>query len=234
MSGKDAHANMNIITIDGPVGAGKSTVAKMLAKKLGYAFLDTGAMYRAIGWKAYVNGIEPNDANLETLCTHTRLEVKLVSNIQRIIVDGEDISEELRTPEMSRMASVVSAYGPVRRYLVKIQRDTGLIWAGQYGGVVVEGRDMGTVVFPDAVFKFYLDADISERGRRRWKELKDKGMEADLDVTIRGIEERDSHDRGRSIDPLKKADDAIFIDTTSLDLEKVVEKISAQITGVAK
>ncbi|MEK6713446.1 MAG: (d)CMP kinase [Nitrospirota bacterium] len=220
---------MNIITIDGPVGAGKSTVARTLAKILGYAYLDTGAMYRAIGWKVYVTGIECNDENLERLCANTRLEVNLTNDIQRIIVDGKDITSEIRTPDMSRMSSVVSAYEPVRRYLAALQRETGLIWAKQHGGVVVEGRDMGTVVFPDAMYKFYLDADITERGKRRWKELIDKGMEVDLTETIKKIEERDANDMGRSIDPLKKADDAIVVNTTKLGLEEVVEKILEKI-----
>ncbi len=225
---------MNIITIDGPVGAGKSTVARALARRLGYAYLDTGAMYRAIGWKVSVNGIESNDANLELLCSNTRLEVRLTDNLQKIIVDGKEITEEIRTPEMSRMASIVSSYGPVRRYLVKLQRETGLVWAKQYGGVVVEGRDMGTVVFPDSAFKFYLDADISERGKRRWKELRDKGLDVDLSETIKRIKDRDDNDQGRSIDPLKKADDARVIDTTGLSLDEVVEKLVSEISGVRK
>jgi len=223
---------VNIIAIDGPVGAGKSTVARALARRLGYAYLDTGAMYRAIGWKAYVAGIESNDENLEILCTNTRLEIRLTSDLQKIIVDGKDISEEIRTPEMSRMASVVSAHGPVRRYLAGLQRQTGLSWAKQYGGVVVEGRDMGTVVFPDAGFKFYLDADIAERGKRRWKELREKGLDVDLAVTIKKIEERDASDQGRRLDPLKKAEDAKVIDTTGLSLDEVIEKLVSEITGV--
>ena len=223
---------MNIIAIDGPVGAGKSTVARALARRLGYAYLDTGAMYRAIGWKAYVAGIESNDENLEILCTNTRLEIRLTSDLQKIIVDGKDISEEIRTPEMSRMASVVSAHGPVRRYLSGLQRQTGMNWAKQYGGVVVEGRDMGTVVFPDAGFKFYLDADIAERGKRRWKELREKGLDVDLAVTIKKIEERDASDRGRRLDPLKRAKDAKIVDTTGLSLDEVVEKLVSEITGV--
>ena len=216
---------MNIITIDGPVGAGKSTVARALAKRLGYAYLDTGAMYRAIGWKVNAAGIECNDGNMEKLCENTKIEVSLSEGLQLVSVDGKDITTEIRTPEMSRMSSIVSAYGPVRRYLVKLQRETGLIWARQYGGVVVEGRDMGTVVFQDAIFKFFLDADIAERGRRRWKELIDKGIEVELTETIKKIEERDANDTGRSIAPLRKAVDAAVIDTTVLGLDEVVDRI---------
>src|SRR3972149_1991104 len=126
---------LNIIAIDGPVGAGKSTVARALAKRLCYAYLDTGAMYRAIGWKAHVAGIECNDGSMEKLCANTALEVNLSEGHQKIFVDGKDITAEIRTPEMSRMSSIVSAYGPVRRYLVTLQRETGLLWATQYGGV---------------------------------------------------------------------------------------------------
>lgn len=222
----------NIITIDGPVGAGKSTVARALARRLGYAYLDTGAMYRAIGWKASVTGIECNDGDMEKLCANTALEVTLSENLQRVFVDGKEVTADIRTPEMSRMASVVSVYGPVRRHLVKLQRETGLAWARQYGGVVVEGRDMGTVVFPDSAFKFYLDADIEERGKRRWKELKDKGMDADLHETIKRIEERDANDQGRSLDPLRRAEDARVLDTTGLSLDEVIEKLVSEITGV--
>ncbi len=221
----------NIITIDGPVGAGKSTVARALAGRLGYAYLDTGAMYRAIGWKAYVTGIECNDENMEKLCANTTLEVTLSDDVQRVFVDGKDVTAEIRTPEISRMASIVSSFGPVRRFLVTIQRDTGLAWMRKYGGVVVEGRDMGTVVFSDSAFKFYLDAEIEERGRRRWKELNNKGIDADLGETVRGIEERDAKDRSRIIDPLRKAGDASVIDTTGLGIEEVVEKLAGEVRG---
>lgn len=207
------------------MGAGKSTVARALAKRLGYAYLDTGAMYRAIGWKANAAGIECNKENMEKLCENTTLEVTLSEGEQVIIVDGMDITAEIRTPEMSRMSSIVSAYGPVRQYLLKLQREAGSRWAKKYGGVVVEGRDMGTIVFPDARFKFFIDADISERGRRRWKELREKGIDVELTETIQKIEERDSNDKGRSLAPLKKAEDAAEIDTTGLGLDEVVDNI---------
>ncbi|MBI5755769.1 MAG: (d)CMP kinase [Nitrospirae bacterium] len=222
---------MQIIAIDGPVGAGKSTIAKLLAGRLGYAYIDTGAMYRAIGWKAYTTEAPISEGSLEKLCDSTRLDIELTDSQQRVIVDGKDITDEIRTPEISRMSSVVSAYASVRRYLVKLQRDTGISWAKRYGGVIAEGRDMGTVVFPDAAFKFYLDADIVERGKRRWKELQDKGMEAELSETVKGIEERDANDKGREIDPLRKAEGAIIIDTTGLSVEEVVEEMLRKIKG---
>lgn len=223
-----------IIAIDGPVGSGKSTAAKLLAKRAGYAYLDTGAMYRAIGWKAYTSGVPLNDGALEKLCAGASLEIELTDERQKVFVDGKEITAEIRTPEVSKMASIVSRFAPVRHHLVRLQRDIGLKWAGQYGGVVVEGRDIGTVVFPDTPFKFYLDADIMERGRRRWKELRDKGVEIDLEETIKRVMKRDENDRGRSLDPLRKADDAIVIDTTGLALEEVVEKITQIINQKSK
>ncbi len=220
---------MHIIAIDGPVGSGKSTAARLLANRVGYAYLDTGAMYRAIGWKAYTTGVALDEGDLERLCANTRLEMELSAGKQRIVIDGKDVTAEIRTPEISRMASLVSRFASVRSYLVRLQRTTGLTWAGQYGGVVVEGRDIGTVVFPDAPVKFYLDADIKERGRRRWEELRDTGLDVDLNETIQGIMKRDESDKGRSVDPLKKAEDAIVIDTTGLVLEDVVERMMKEI-----
>lgn len=216
---------MHIIAIDGPVGSGKSTIARLLAKRLGYACLDTGAMYRAIGWKAYTTGVDLNEADLERLCANTELDIELINGQQRVVVDGKDVTAEIRTPEISRMSSAVSRFISVRKYLVRLQRETGLEWAGQYRGIIAEGRDMGTVVFPDATVKFYLDADMKERGRRRWEELRDKGLEVDLEDTIDGIRKRDESDQGRSVDPLRKAEDAIVIDTTGLTLEGVMGKM---------
>ena len=223
---------MVIIAVDGPVGAGKSTAARFLAKRMGYAYLDTGATYRAIGWKAHAEGTglnELNEESLARLCVHTRVEIELTHDSQRIVVDGKDVTAEIRTPEMSRMASAVAGFASVRSHLVRMQRRMGVNLEGQYGGVVVEGRDIGTVVFPDAPVKFYMDADITERGRRRWEELRGKGLEVDLHEIIKGITKRDEYDKGRSVDPLRKAPDAIVIDTTGLALEEVVEKMLKQI-----
>jgi len=223
-----------IIAIDGPVGSGKSTVAKLLARKTGYAYLDTGAMYRAIGWKAYTSGISLDDETLRRLCADTSLEIELTDDRQKVFVDGKEITEEIRRQEIGRMASIVSRFASVRHHLVRLQRDIGLELARKYGGVVIEGRDIGTVVFPDTPFKFYLDADILVRGRRRWEELRGKGVDVDLEETMEGVMKRDEDDSSRSLDPLRKADDAIVIDTTHLSLEEVVERILSAIVLKAK
>ncbi|MBI5193381.1 MAG: (d)CMP kinase [Nitrospirae bacterium] len=230
---------MHIIAIDGPVGSGKSTIARLVAKTAGFAYLDTGAMYRAIGWKVYSRNPPPlnplprgegkpwafSDESFDKICATIQLDMELVDGHLRVIVDGKDISEEIRTPEISRMASAVSVFASVRKYLVRMQREIGLSWAKKYGGVVVEGRDIGTVVFPDTPFKFYLDADINERGKRRWKELQDKGANVTLEETVKEVISRDENDKNREIDPLRRAKDAIVIDTTGLSIEEVVEKI---------
>ncbi len=218
-----------IIAVDGPGGAGKSTATRLLAKRMGYAYLDTGATYRAIGWKAHAEGTGLHEEALAGLCARTTVEIELTHDSQKIIVDRKDVTAEIRTPEMSRMASAVAGFASVRSHLVRMQRQTGIKLEGQYGGVVVEGRDIGTAVFPDAPVKFYMDADIAERGRRRWEELKGRGLEADLHEIIKAIRKRDDDDKGRSVDPLRKAPDAVVIDTTGLALEEVVERMLKEI-----
>ncbi len=214
-----------VIAIDGPSGAGKSTVARRLAKRLGYTYIDTGAMYRAIGWKAKQEGIDPaNETALAGLCG--RIQVLLTNDADdpRIAVDGIDVSEAIRTPEMGMMASAVSKSPAVRARLLSLQRDLGA-----RGGVVMDGRDIGTVVFPDAEVKFYLDASPEERGRRRYRELSAKGMEVDLDRITREIRERDCQDSGRTIAPLKRAEDAVLIDSSDREIDEVVEAMLANV-----
>jgi CMP/dCMP kinase len=214
-----------VIAIDGPSGAGKSTVARRLAKRLGYTYIDTGAMYRAIGWKAKQEGIDPaNETALAGLCG--RIQVLLTNDADdpRIAVDGIDVSEAIRTPEMGMMASAVSKSPAVRARLLSLQRDLGA-----RGGVVMDGRDIGTVVFPDAEVKFYLDASPEERGRRRYRELSAKGMEVDLDRITRELRERDHQDSGRAIAPLKRAEDAVLIDSSDREIDEVVEAMLANV-----
>ncbi len=217
-----------MIALDGPSGAGKSTVARLLAQKLGYLYIDTGAMYRAIGWKARHEGIDPSDEKkLADLCQRTEVLIKKDNKDPRVYVDGRDVSSEIRTPEMGMTASAVSKSAAVRARLLTLQRELG-----NNGGVVMDGRDIGTVVFPDADIKFFLDASAGERGRRRYLELKAKGMDVDLARITQEIVDRDQQDSSRILAPLKKAEDALLLDTTGMSIDgvldamvKVVEKV---------
>jgi len=217
-----------VIAIDGPSGAGKSTTARLLAERLGFVYIDTGAMYRAMGWKAKREGIDPTDERkLADLCERTEITIKRIGNSPAFYVDGEDVTGDIRTPEMGMMASAVSKSPSVRARLLKLQRDLG-----SCGGVVMDGRDIGTVVFPDAEAKFFLDASAEERGRRRYVELKAKGMDVDLARITQEIKERDSQDSGRAIAPLRRADDAVLIDSTALDIGAVLEQMMSAIEKV--
>ncbi len=214
-----------VIAVDGPSGAGKSTVARLLAAQLGYIYIDTGAMYRAIGWKAKREGIDPaHEAGLADLCFRTVITIKKDNNDPRFYVDGTDVTGEIRTPEMGMLASAVSKSPAVRSRLLVLQRELG-----RQGGVVMDGRDIGTVVFPDAHLKFYLDASAAERGKRRYRELKAKGMDVDLDRITREIEERDIQDSSRSLAPLRKADDALLIDSSALSIQEVLGRMVSEI-----
>ncbi len=223
-----AKKNGLVIAIDGPSGAGKSTTARLLAERLGYIYIDTGAMYRAIGWKAKQEGIDPkNEEKLAGLCGRTQVTIKKDNSDPRFYVDGHDVSGEIRTPEMGMMASAVSKSPSVRARLLTLQRDLG-----RAGGVVMDGRDIGTVVFPDAEVKFYLDASAEERGLRRYQELTAKGMDVDLARITQEIRERDQQDSTRSLAPLRKADDALLIDSTDLNINEVLEAMLAAIQKV--
>jgi CMP/dCMP kinase len=207
-----------VIAIDGPSGAGKSTVARLLAQRLGYTYIDTGAMYRAIGWKAKREGIDPADEQgLAGMCAHTDVTISVDHNDPRILVDAIDVTGEIRTPEMGMMASAVSKSPAVRARLLGLQRELG-----SHGGVVMDGRDIGTVVFPKADLKFFLDASPEERGQRRYRELRQKGMDVDLDRITREIRERDRQDSGRELAPLKAAADAHLIDSSSMSIDAVL------------
>lgn len=219
-----------VIAVDGPSGAGKSTVARRLAEMLGYIYIDTGAMFRAIGWKAKQEGVDPNDEpRLAQLCARTEVTIKKDNDDPRFYVNGVDVSGSIRTPEMGMMASAVSRSPVVRSRLLALQRELG-----KRGGVVMDGRDIGTVVFPDADVKIYLDASPEERGKRRFLELKAKGMDVDLDRITGEIVERDLQDSSRAIAPLKKADDAVLIDSSSMKIEAVLEAMLVEVRKAKK
>ena len=214
-----------IIAIDGPSAAGKSTLAKRLAKDLGFTYLDTGAMYRALALKVLSEGIDiSNDAALPELINRTEIDLAETGGKLKVLLDGEDVSEKIRTPEVSQMASKTSALKVVRHWMLVLQRALG-----QRGNVVAEGRDIGTVVFPDAEVKIYLDASVQERARRRVEELRKTGRQVSLDETLREMGERDKRDSERDLAPLRKANDAIAIDSTSLDAEDLARRVMQEI-----
>ncbi len=207
----------NIITIDGPSGSGKGTVSRLLAKKLGYRYLDTGALYRAVAWKVREENADPDD---EEALKAILEKIKIELSGDRIFVDGTDVTSFIRTVEIGELSSQVSAKPVVRQGLFTIQREMGL-----NGKIVIEGRDTGTVIFPEAENKFFLDASLEERGRRRYEELKIKDTGITLAATIEDIKKRDSRDSSRENSPLMKTDDMIYIDSTNLSIEEVVDKI---------
>jgi len=212
-----------IIAIDGPSASGKSTTAKLLAQKLGYVYLDTGAMYRACGLQAVREGIKADDEKAITaMMDRIKLEISYTASGNVVSLNGENVSEQIRTPEMSSMASAVSAIGSVRKKMVELQRKLGA-----EGGVVLDGRDIGTVVFPEAACKFFLVASIRERAKRRYLELQAKGIAATLDDVAADLEARDKADSSRSLAPLKPAQDAILIDTSDLSIEQQVNELYA-------
>lgn len=214
-----------IIAIDGPAGSGKSTVAKLLAKTLGLLYIDTGAMYRALTLKAMREKIDLNEeGSLIALAGSTTIDLKEEGDGLRVSLDGEDVTGLIRTNELTNNVKYVAKVPGVRSRMVEIQRNAG---AGR--GAVLEGRDIGTVVFPDARFKFYLDADVEERVRRRYQDLAALGQR----VSMRRVEEdilvRDGSDMSRSVGALKKASDAVVLDTTNMTVDEVVAKIVSYI-----
>jgi cytidylate kinase len=213
-----ARSNGIIIAIDGPSGAGKSTVARLLAKRLGYVQIDTGAMYRAAALLIEQSGIDPKDLEaLENFCLGLDIRFENNQGRQSVIANGTDVTHQIRTPEMSLLTSRISALKPVRDALLLSQRRMGT-----GGGVVLEGRDIGTVVFPDAELKFYLSASAEERGRRRFEELTAKGEKVTLQDTVADVVRRDLQDSERDIAPLRQADDAVAIDSSSVTVENVL------------
>lgn len=214
-----------IVAIDGPAGAGKSTVAKRLAKELGYTYMDTGAMYRAIALKAMRDGADLEDEpGLKRILEQTRIELIDQNGHAKILLDGQDVSEQIRTPELSQMASKVSTLRAVRERMVELQQIMGA-----KGGVVAEGRDIGTVVFPQAEVKIYLDASAEERARRRFKELREQGKPVSQEETLEEMNQRDRRDKERALAPLRRAEDAVLIDSTDRSVEEVMDRIMAEI-----
>lgn len=221
-----------VIAIDGPAGAGKSTIARIVAKELRYLYIDTGAMYRAITWKALKNNISLRDSNsVVQMAKKTEIVLKQdrKNNVLYVFVDGQDVSGKIRTEKVSRQTNTVAAVQGVRKILRDQQRKMG-----KNGGVVMEGRDIGTAVFPNADIKFYLDASPSERAQRRYRELKAKGKRVILERIARALAQRDYRDKHRGISPLRQAKDAVVIDSTNLTLEKVAKKILDQIAFASK
>jgi CMP/dCMP kinase len=216
-----------VVAIDGPGGAGKSTVARRLARELGFTYLNTGAMYRAVAVAASAAGIRPDDPKLEEHITPLLQSIKIQFDAERVLLSGRDVSAEITRPEISDLASSYSILASVRARMRELQRA-----AGEHGGVVMEGRDIGTAVFPDAEFKFFLDADPRVRAERRYEELSARGTATNRDEVLRELMERDQRDSGRALAPLRRADDAIVIDTSNLPIDQVVCALKERIQGL--
>ena len=215
-----------LITIDGPAGAGKTTVSRALAHRLGYRYIDTGALYRGVAYEVKNQGVDPeNETELADLCRRLQLSIKTEEKGLRLYSGETDISERIRTPEISMLASSVSAKSVVRKYLLDVQRDIGLRKAA-----IFEGRDMGTVVFPGADVKFFLDASLTTRALRRYQELESESeSDQSLDKVENDMQCRDTNDSTRSLAPLKPADDAIVIDSTDLSVHEVIDLMLSRI-----
>ncbi len=202
-----------IIAIDGPAGSGKSTTARAVARELNYLYIDTGAMYRAVGLAVLRAGCEVDDVQVSRLLSDMTIDLERSGYDQRTMLNGEDVSDAIRTQEVAEMASAVAALPSVRAALTKRQREIG-----RAGAVVMDGRDIGTNVFPAADVKIFMTADAAERARRRVAELQSRGQAADFDLVLAQIRERDARDAGREIAPLKRADDAVDLDTSGLGI----------------
>lgn len=210
-----------VIAVDGPSGAGKSTLTRLLADRFGYIHVDTGAMYRTLALAVSRSGVSPDDENaVAAVCREVTIEFRRDDGCCRVFANGEDVTELIRTPDISMLTSRISAQRHVREILLDLQHELG-----RNGGVILEGRDIGTVVFPDAELKFFLSASAVERGRRRYLELREKGCTATLEETIAAVVLRDEQDAVREIAPLRKANDAVVIDSTDVPVETVLHRM---------
>ncbi|HOM64529.1 MAG TPA: (d)CMP kinase [Ignavibacteriales bacterium] len=209
-----------IVTIDGPAGSGKSTTAKKVADALFFTYLDTGALYRAVAFYAISNGFTKDFQKLIENLKNIHIEIFYKEGKTTVILNGEDVSQKIRTLEVSSLVSPISAIPEVRKYLLSIQREIA-----KNSNVILDGRDTGTVVFPNADIKIFLVADVNKRAERRLKELKEMGQEATFEEVVANLKERDEKDSTRAIAPLKKADDAIEIDTSNITIEEQVERV---------
>lgn len=209
-----------VVAIDGPAGAGKSTVAQLAAKELGYTYIDTGAMYRAVAWKVLQQGGEVTDEKILAVIPDIDVDLSYENGKTTVRVDGQDVTGEIRTPEVSHIVSQVAALGPVREKMVDLQRKMA-----ERGGVLMDGRDIATNVLPGADVKIYLTASIAERANRRYKELREKGLAVNLADIERDIAARDKADMEREISPLVQAEDATLLDTTGMTIPEVVTRI---------
>ncbi len=208
-----------VITIDGPSGAGKSSAGRILAERLGYNYIDTGAMYRAVAYSIYKSGINLEDEKeVERFMDHVEIDFIQKGKDTRVLCNGEDVTDRIRDPEIDMITSKVSGFKKVRVVLTQLQRKLS-----ERGGVVLEGRDTGSEVVPDAEIKFYLDASLEERGRRRWLQLKEKGVVIERKVVEGEVLKRDAYDSTRKISPLRAPSDSIRIDSTFMSIDEVVE-----------
>jgi len=215
-----------IIAIDGPAGSGKSTVAKLVAQRLKYLYVDTGAMYRALTLKAIRTSTDLKDEDaLCTLAKATNIKLKQANGSLKVYLDGKDVTQDIRKPQVTNAVFYIAKARAVRAHMVTLQRRLG-----EKGRVVLEGRDIGTVVFPDADKKFYIDASFGIRIKRRHEELKEDGLKITEEDVKKDLKNRDKSDLTRSIGPLKKADDAIYIDTSNLTIEEVVDKVLSYVS----
>ena len=209
------------IALDGPAGAGKSTVAKGAAKALGFIYVDTGALYRTVGLKFIREGYDTTlDCDIDAILKTIEVDIKFIDGTQHVFLNGEDVSDDIRTPEASMMASAVSAKPPVRAFLLEMQRKLA-----RENNVLMHGRDIGTVVLPDATLKFFVTASVEERANRRYKELCEKGENVTYEEVYKDIETRDYNDSHREIAPLKPAEDSIMFDTTGNTLQESIDNL---------